>query len=130
MTVPARHIKAQWGDIAEMDRALRSMHRLGIDEASEEYKTLWKARGAFFGKMGFRVPKPITLIARLFGFSPGELRLYHDADTGFMVEGRARPEARPAFHYVDDETAIAIIKGEVTHELEAELMAPDTYAGE
>ena len=33
-------------------------------------------------------------------------------------------------HYVDDDTAVTILKGELTKELETTLMTPDDYLGE
>ena len=82
------------------------------------------------GKLGFRAPKAISLLAKLVGLSPGVIKLWHDAESGWMSEARERPGAPPVYHHVDDDTAIAIIKEELTHEQAAELMRPDEYVGE
>ena len=72
----------------------------------------------------------MTLFLRLLGLSPGEIKLWHDAECGWFTEAREHPGATPVYHYISDEVAASIIKGELSKELEAELMKPDEYLGE
>jgi len=130
MAVPEVHVKFQWHQIGEIDKALKTMRGFGILESSPAYQALNKARGALFGKIGFRVPRPTNLLLKLLGLSPGEVKVWHDSEAGWMVEARKTPKAPPVYHYVDDEVAMTILKGELTHELEDKLMTPDPYIGE
>jgi len=81
-------------------------------------------------QVGFKAPRPLTLIAKLIGLSPGVIKVWHDAESGWMSEARARPGAPPVYRAVSDEVAMAILKGELTHELEEKLLTPDEYIGE
>jgi hypothetical protein len=119
-----------WSQINELERAMRSLRRLGIDELFPGYQQLNALRGQLLKQVGFKYPRTITQLIRLVGFSPGEFAVWHDVESGWMVEARARPGAPPVYHYVSDEVAVAVMKRELTHELEEELLTPDTYAGE
>ncbi|MBA7559930.1 hypothetical protein ES708_01548 [subsurface metagenome] len=81
-------------------------------------------------KLGLRVPRISVLVKLLFALSPGEIKLWADAELGWMTEARARPGAPPVYKYVSDEVAEKIVKGEITHELEEQLLEPDPYVGE
>jgi len=83
------------------------------------------ARGAAMGKLGLRLPRITSLIAKLIGFSPGEITLWADAELGWMSEARERPGAPPVYKYVSDEIAEKIVKREVTPELEEQLLQPE-----
>ena len=82
------------------------------------------------GKLGLRLPRITSLIAKLVGFSPGEITLWADAELGWMTEARERPGAPPVYKYVSNEVAEKLVKREVTPELEKVLMTPDPYIGE
>ena len=82
------------------------------------------------GQVGFKLPRPVSLLLRLVGLSPGVLKVWHDAESGWMSEARARPGAPPVYKAVSDEVAMAILKHEITHELEEGLLTPDPYLGE
>ena len=119
-----------WKQIKELDRALGTMRKFGIPELSDAYQILAKNRQSLLGQMGIKIPRTLTQIVRLVGFSPGIIALWHDVEQGWMTEARARPGALPVYKKASDEVAIAIIQRKVSAELEAELMTPDPYLGE
>lgn len=82
------------------------------------------------GQIGVKFPRTTSLLTKLIALSPGSIALWHDVESGFMSEARAYPGAPPVYKGVSDEVAMAILKKEITKELEAELMAPDEYLGE
>ena len=80
--------------------------------------------------LGFKIPKPLTLIARLLGLSPGEIKLWFDAEGGWMSEARVRPGASPIYHYIGSDQAISILKEDISPELHEYLFTPDDYLGD
>jgi hypothetical protein len=119
-----------WHQIGEVERALDVMSRYGIPEESDAYQALYRQKGALLTEVGYKFPRS-TLQMRLITalYSP-VIRLWHDIECGWMVEAREKPGAPPVYKSVGDEVAMAILKGEVTHELEEELARPDEYLGE
>jgi len=119
-----------WAQINELDRAMGTMDRYGIDRGSDAYQSLNEQRGRLIAQVGYKFPRS-TLQMRLITalYSP-VIRLWHDIECGWMVEAREEPGAPPVYKSVNDELAMAILKGEVTHELEEELARPDEYLGE
>ncbi len=113
-----------------MRKALNLMRGKGILPTAPNFLNLQKISGAYQLRIGFSIPKPITLILKLLGLSPGTVTLFHDADSGFFVDARAYEGAPPVYHHVTDDVAGVILEGGLTHELEAELMKPDEYLGE
>jgi len=109
---------------------MATMHRYGIPEVSEAYQKLYSLRGKLMAQIGFKTPRPLILLAKLVGLSPGIIKVWHDAESGFMSEARTRPGAPPIYKSVSDEVAMAILKREVTPELEKELLTPDPYIGD
>ena len=122
--------KYQYNQIHELDRALGTMRKFGIPEAADAYQQLFRLRGKLMAQIGFKLPRPLSLLAKLVGLSPGILKVWHDAEAGWMAEARERPGAPPIYRAVSDEVAMAILKKEVTPELEKELLTPDDYLGE
>jgi len=120
----------KWQQIHELDRAMRTMRAFGIPEVSEAYQQMFSMRGKLMGQVGVKFPRTIAQIAKLIGFSPGVITLWHDVESGFMSEARTRPGAPPVYHSVSDEVAMAILQHKVTPELEKTLMTPDPYLGE
>lgn len=116
--------------LKEIDRALGTMRRLGVSELSDAYGVLYKARGELLAKIGFKFPRSVLQLVKLAGLSPGSITLWEDIESGWLAEARAGPGAPPVYRRVDDETAAAILKGELTKELEERLMKPDDYIGE
>jgi len=119
-----------WGQVGELERALSTMKKFGIPEGAEAYQELYSLRSKLLKQVGFKFPRVISPLLRLAALSPGSITLWHDVEGGWMTEARKRPRAHPVYHYVTDEVAMAILKGELTHELEAKLMIPDEYLGE
>lgn len=125
MSRPSDHLEFQWAEVNRINDALSTLRRFGISELDPAYQILYKARGAALGKLGLVKPRLTTLIKLLAGLSPGEIRLFADAELGWLVEATSEPGAQPVRRYVSDEVAVQLIKGELTHELEAELMTPE-----
>jgi len=119
-----------WQQIKELERALGALQHLGIETSNPAYQLLFGMRGKMMKQIGFKFPRSISSIARVLALSPGNITLWHDVESGWMSEARAKPGAPPVYKSVSDETAVAIIKGEITHELEEQLMTPDEYIGE
>jgi len=130
MSRPELHIKYQQEQLFRLDRAVYEMGREGIPETSAPFQAVLQARGALRLSFGYRVPKPVFSLLKLYGLSPGTITLWMDAERGWMSEARARPGAPPVYQHVSDEVAMAILKKEITPELEKELMTPDEYLGE
>ena len=120
----------RWQQIQELDRALGALRRAGLGPGNDVYNALYGIRGRVFGQIGYKYPRTVTLLAKLLALSPGSVKLWHDIEAGWMTEARKEPAAPPVYKYVPDDVAITILKGQMTHELELELMTPDTYIGE
>lgn len=120
----------KWRQIDEIDRALGSLRRTGLGPGTTPFDTLWKLRGKIYGQIGFKFPRTLTQLIKVFGMSPGTITLWHDVESGWMSEARVRPGAPPVYKRVSDEVAMAILKKEVTKELETKLHTPDEYLGE
>lgn len=119
-----------YSQIRELDRALSTMTRFGIPEISGAYQQLFQLRGKLMAQVGLKFPRVISPLAFLAGFSPGTIRLWHDVESGWMSEARERPGSPPVYRAVSDDVAMAILKKEITPELEKELMTPTDYYGE
>ena len=125
MSKPSDHLKFQYAELNKLNQALRTLIRQGIPEVDAAYQAVYKARGAAFGKLGKVQPRTTTLVKLLLGLSPGEIKLFQDAERGWLVESIPRPGAQPVYRYVSDEIAGLIIKGELTHDLEEILFTPE-----
>ncbi|MBW2561769.1 MAG: hypothetical protein JRE40_13060 [Deltaproteobacteria bacterium] len=121
---------AKWKQIEELDRALGALRGTGLGPGTTPYDTLWKLRGKVFGQLGIKFPRTVTQLIKIAGLSPGTITLWHDIEEGWMSEARVRPGAPPVYKSVSDEVAMAILKREITKELEEKLMTPDEYLGE
>ena len=122
--------KYNYRQVGEIDRALKVLRLNGILEDSLPYKSLFSLRGKILKQIGIKFPRVPSLLKLVAGLSPGIIRVWHDAESGFMSEARVKPGATPVYKHVSDDVAIKILKGELTKELEAELMTPDQYLGE
>ncbi len=130
MSAPKAHLSFQWAEFNRLDRQLGLMRRWGVSESDLGFQALFRARGAAFAKVGLMRPRISTLILKLLALSPGEIKLFADAELGWLTEARSKPGATPVYKYVSDEVAETIVKGKLTHELEEFLMTPDDYIGE
>ncbi len=113
-----------------ISNALETLRRAGVLPTSPNFLNLQKVMGDYNLNIGFKIPRPVTLILKLFGLSPGTVTLWHDADSGFFTEARTGAGAPPVYHHVSDEIAETILKGQLTHEIEDKLMTTDEYFGE
>jgi len=130
MSTPEQHLRMQWDEVHRAERDLATLDRLGVSKTDPAYEKLLQERGAALVKVGTKVSRDTILLAWSFGFSPGIIKLWHDGDFGWVSEARVRAGAPPVYRKVSDEMAVAIIKKEVTPELEKVLMTPDPYLGE
>jgi len=121
--------KYNWDQVNELSRALRSLERLGLDQ-SPAFKELNALRGKIIKQIGFKFPRVPSVLAVIAGLSPGSIKVWHDAESGFYSEARVDAHAPPVYRKISDEVAATILKGELTHELEDVLMKPDEYLGE
>jgi hypothetical protein len=119
-----------WQQINELEKAMKTMGRFGIEESDPAYKALLTKRGALMAEVGRKFPREITPMSEEMVFLSPAIRLWHDVESGWMSEARERPGAPPVYHYVKDEVAMAILKKEVTPELEQVLLTRDDYIGE
>lgn len=119
-----------YSQIRELERALGTMRKFRIPEISPAYQQLYSLRGKLLKQVGFKYPRIVTSLLRLVALSPGRITLWHDVESGWMSEARVRPGAPPVYRAVSDEVAMALLKEELTHELEQVLMTPDPYIGE
>ena len=119
-----------WQQIREVERALGTMRRFGIDVSSTSYQELFRIRGKLMAQVGVKFPRSVSQLAKLIGLSPGVISLWHDVESGWMSEAKTRPGARSVYKSVPDELAMAILKRELTPEQEQFLMTPDPYIGE
>ncbi len=122
--------KYNYNMVNEIDRALNVLRKYKINPTSDAFSQLYSIRGKILSQIGFKFPRPMSLIKKLVGLSPGTVALWHDAESGWFTEARVKAGAAPVYRHVTDEVAVTILKGELTHELEAELMKPDDYTGE
>ncbi len=130
MSKPSEHLKSQYAEISKLTGQCALMRRWGVSSLDPGFQKLIGASRDAMGKLGLRVPRISALVKLLFALSPGEIKLWADAELGWMTEARARPGAPPVYKYVSDEVAEKIVKGEITHELEEQLLEPDPYVGE
>lgn len=119
-----------WQQVRQVDSALETMRRYGIPETSEAYQTLWGQKGRLMAQVGQKFPRETLQMKLITALYSPLIRLWHDIEQGWMVEAREKPGAPPVYKSVNDELAMAILKGEVTHEVEEALVTPDDYLGE
>ena len=130
MSTPAQHTNFQFAEVNKLSKQLGQMRSWGVSALDPGYLRLNSALSEAIGKVGFRLPRTTTLIRLLAGLSPGEVRLWADAEIGWIAESRVEPGAPPVYKQVTDQEAEKIATGKLTHELEERLMAPETYYGE
>ena len=125
MSTPEEHVKFQYAEIARLERELEQLRGWGVPETEGGFLRLGRAIDTAIGKVGRVLSRTTTLVKTITGLSPGEIKLWADAELGWLTEARARPGAPPVYKYVSDEVAEKIVKEEVTPELERELLTPD-----
>ena len=123
-------IIAQRYGLQNVRNTLNVLRRVGYGPLDEPFQRVYAMREELMKSLGIMKPKSLSLIKLIAGLSPGMISVWLDSDSGWFTEARERPGAPPVYHYVKEDVAVAILKGELTHELEAELMKPDEYLGE
>lgn len=113
----------------EYRRSMNVLNAAGFGPLSEPFQALYKARNAVLESVGLKSSRSMLSILRILGLSPGELRLWHDAESGWFTEARATPGSPPVYRHVDDETAVKILKGELSHGEFEVLQTRDTFSG-
>lgn len=125
MSAPDEHKAYQYAELNKIQDAFSTLRRAGLSELDPAFAALNKARAQALGKLGLLKPRTTTLLKLILALSPGQMKLFQDAERGWLVEAIERPGATPVYKYVSDEVAEKILKGEMTKELEAELMTPE-----
>ena len=123
-------LKYQAREIDRLELTLSRMRLEGIPKLSTPFRAVSDALSGIRSQFGFKIPRPVSLLVKLYGLSPGTITLWHDAESGFFTEAREKPGVPPVYHHVTDDVAMTILKGELTHELETTLMTLDPYIGE
>ena len=124
------NMTSQYNALNELNRTLRGLDIAGFGPLTDVYKGIYKVRAQLLGQLGLMKPKATLLVRLMTMLSPGSIKLFYDSDSGWFTDARVKDGAPPVYHHVSDETAMAILRGELSHELEAELMKPDGYLGE
>lgn len=119
-----------WQQVRTADRALAQLEQLGLGPGTEAYQAVWGKRGEVLAQIGLKFPRVDYSLSVWREFSPERVRAWFDPEFGFMVEVRTAPTAAPRYKMVTPEVAVAVIKGELTPELKAQLLMPDEYLGE
>ena len=119
-----------WQQVRTAESALSELEKLGLGPGTPAYQAVWKKRGELLATIGAKFPRIDYSLSMWREFSPGRVRVWFDPEFGFLVEARAKPGALPIYKRVTPEVAVAVIKGEVTPELKAQLLAPVEYHGE
>ena len=130
MSEPKDHLKFQYAELDRLKRDLAALERWGVSVTDPGYQNLMEATATAYEKIGLLRPRLTTLVSTRRGLSPGEIKLFADAELGWMVEARTKPGAQPVYKYVSNEIAEKIVKRQITPELETFLMTPDDYLGE
>lgn len=130
MSRPSDHLAFQFDELNRINSAISTLQRIGIGPLDDAMQALRRAQGQALGKLGLAQPRTSTLLRTLIGLSPGTLRLFLDAERGWLIEGLESPNARPVFRYVPDEVAERILLNQVDHEFFTALLeeAPDYIA--
>jgi len=115
---------AYYQQLREIEKALGSIRRAGLPASSRPYQELYKLRGKILAQVSYKLPRTVTQLVRIAGLSPGILALWHDAESGFMVEARAYPGAPPVYHRVEESIAEDLLAGRHLHEYEEFYLRP------
>jgi len=126
----AKLLYHSYRQLNEFKRSLNVLEQSGFGPGTVPFELINNLRSTALAKLGFKSSKPVSLLLKLTGLSPGIIKVFHDAESGFMSEARVKPGAPPVLRHISDDVAITILKGELTHEIEDELMTPDDYIGE
>lgn len=119
-----------WAQLREVEGALHTLEKYGLTRVPDPYQALHAIRRNILDSLGLGIPRVPILLKWLIGFSPGIFAIWYDPDFGWTSEARASPGARPVYHRVDGDTAMAIYQRRLTPELEARLLKPHEYHGE
>ena len=114
-----------WQQVHTADTALRDLERLGLGPGTDPYNAVLGKRGELLAQIGRKFPRIDYSLSMWMDFSPRRARAWFDPEFGFMVETREEPGALPLYKMVTPEEAAAVIKDELTPELEERLFAAD-----
>lgn len=127
---PSTSTKYQWGQVHQAEEDLATLRRLTVEETHPAYQKAWRARGKALAQVGYKRPRVQAWLVDWATYSPTLIRLMEDTEFGFIAVVKAHEGAAPLYKRVSGEVAVAIIKGEVTPEMEKYLLTPDPYLGE
>jgi hypothetical protein len=120
----------QWKQVDAIDRALSALSPYSYLRELPGYKELFAARARLVRQLTGPFPRATTLLKFIPFLSPGQIRVWYDSETGWIVEGRKSPGAPPTLRSVDQATALAVMDPEAPEELLHKFEEPDPYIGE
>jgi len=131
MPVQCKGKSGNWfNQLEEVNKALSLLHKGGLGFDSYPVQALYNTRGRLMSQLGLKLPKIVAQIATMAGLSPGTVKLWLDTEQGWFTEIRLERNGSPVHHFVSTEVALAIIKGELSHQQFEDLKVPDPYIGE
>lgn len=125
MSKDETHLKGQKKQLLNLGDLRTKMLLEGIPITSTIFGAVDSAYNGLLGSLGFKVPKPVFSILKLYGFSPGTITLWFDTENGFYTAARKSPLSPPVNRRATEALAFALMRGEYTHETFESLMVPD-----
>jgi len=109
---------------------LETFGKWGIPPTDPGYQGLWGKLQGWLAAIGGKLPRISVAVKVTFGHSPGIFTLSVDPEIGWVVEARDYKDSPRIYKSVSDDIAKAIMKDELTPELEKYILTPDPYIGE
>lgn len=119
-----------WGQLSNVERALRQVTRAGLTRGTPAYDTLWRERGKLMAQLGRARPRITLNLGAVKARSPGEFRAWFDIEQGWMIEARETPYSDPIYHNVPFALAQKVLTDTLTETEEAFLLVAPEYVGE
>lgn len=118
--------------LEEINKGLKVLLSAGLGPATAPYKAIYQMRGTIMGRLGIKAPskREVLRLARLPGFSPGEVEVFFDIETGWLAHAYPEPGDMPVIHSITAEQATNLLSPNPDPDLVHRLMQPDTYLGE
>ena len=116
--------------ISEITKATRLMAADSYTIALPGYAELRAIKSDLISGIFEGTPRLRVLIRTIVGLSPGNVRVWHDTEQGWMAEGRKTPTSSPVYHQITEADAAQLIGAHPNPELSHRMMEPDSYVGE
>lgn len=122
--------KIKWTQFDVVNKAYHDLLGAGLTENMPAVKELYRLRGELLAKVRGPFPRITTLLKLIPGASPGHLRVWFDVEQGWMVEGREKPGADPAYRSCSAKVAAKLLSPSPPADLVHEFTKPVEYVGE